>query len=109
MPAQVNAGKRGNTMSKLFAVRENLLNNKELRHKLESFLKETEIPTFSVLQLENGQIVCKPPFKKVTDDSKVSTERKLATMIGLFLIQEGEISSFYVSKDVLLRHLEKTN
>lgn len=76
---------------------------------MESFVKETEIPVFGVLQLENAQIVCKLPLKKVTDDSKVSAERKLATMIGLFLIQEGEISSFYVSKDVLLRHLEKTN
>ena len=96
-------------MGKLFAVRENILNNEKLRPKLESFVRETEIPTFSVLQLENGQIVCKPPLKKVTDDSNVSFERKQATMLSLLLIQEGETSSFYVSKDVLLRHLEAVN
>lgn len=93
-------------MSKLFAVRENLLNDKEQRKNLEAFIKRNKVPGFHVVQIENGQIVYKPLSKKVTDDSDVSFERKQATMISLFLIQEGEISSFFASEDVLLRHLE---
>ena len=96
-------------MSKLFAVREELLNNKELRDRLESFVKETEIPTLSVLQLEDTKIVCKPPLKKVTDDSEVSAERKQATLLSQLLIQEGENSSFFASENVLLRQIKAMN
>lgn len=100
-------------MSKLFAVREEILNTKEGRKKLEDFVKkEDKIPPFSVLQLHEVEdkkkepiIICKPLSKRITD-SKVSSERKQATLLSLLLIQEGEISSFYASEDVLLRHLE---
>lgn len=101
-------------MSKLFAVREEILNTKEGRKKLEDFIKkEDKIPPFSVLQLDEVEdknkepiIICKPFSKRVTDDSKVSSERKQTTLLSLLLIQEGKISSFYASEDVLLRHLE---
>lgn len=99
-------------MSKLFAVREEVLNNKEDRKKLRDYLKRGEISNFTVVTgFEGSKLLSNAPFLKkgfVYDAANVKhfSERKLATAVSLLLLQEGETSSFFASEAVLLRHLE---
>ena len=113
VPVKCNTGKRGLNMSKLFAIRESLLNNKEDRKKLRNYLnKRGEISNFTVVTgFEGSKLLSNAPFLKkgfVYDAANVKhfSERKLATAVSLLLLQEGETSSFFASEAVLLRHLE---
>lgn len=99
-------------MSKLFAVREELLNDKEQREKLKNYLeKEGKISTLTVVtRMQGKKLISEAPFLKgfTYDATKVQnfSERKLATAVSLLLLQEGECSSFFASESVLLRHLK---
>lgn len=100
-------------MSKLFAVREELLNDKEQREKLKNYLeKEGKISTLTVVtRMQGKKLISEAPFLKgfTYDAVKVDnfSERKLATAVALLLIEEGEKSLLFASEAVLLRHLKK--
>lgn len=113
--AQCNADKRGLNMSnKLFAVREEILNDKEQREKLKNYLEKTgNISNLTVVTgFQGKKLVSSAPFIKqgFTYDevnAEEFSERKLGIAVNLLLIKEGEQSSFFASEKVLLRHLEK--
>ena len=98
-------------MSKLFAVRENLLNDKEQREKLRNYLKEAgKISHLTVVTGFKGKkLVSSAPFNQGFTYDEVNaeefSERKLGIAVNLLLIEEGEQSSFFASEKVLLRHL----
>ena len=100
-------------MSKLFAVREEVLNNREDRKKLRDYLnKKGDISKFTVVTgFEGNKLISEAPFLKkgfVYDATNAEhfSERKLATAVSLLLIHEEETSLFFASESVLLRHLE---
>lgn len=100
-------------MPKLFAIREELLNNKEDCKKLRNYLhKGGKIPNFTVVTgFEGNKLVSDAPFLKKgftydTVNAEHFSERKLATAVALLLIEEGEKSLFFASESFLLHHLE---
>lgn len=103
-------------MYKLFAIRDELLNNREQREKLKIFLKRGgNIANLTVTTgFQYGKLLNEAPFLPkgfVYDKSKVEhfSQRKLGIAIALLLNQEGERSVFFCSENMLLNHIKSYN
>lgn len=99
-------------MSKLFAIRENVLCDKVQREKLKTYLeKGGKISNFTVVTgVEGNKLISEAPFlpEGFTYDATKSehySKHKLTTTVSTLLLHEGDSSIFYFSESVLLRHL----